>query len=116
MCVAFPLAVFLLLWFGWVWGLFCKVGMGGRSERGVGGPPPLHLEKHAGMAGSVDRGWCGSLTFRERTRETGALAAAGIFVVFIMEIGIWDGEIPVLDSFIRSTIIKPLASLTQKRW
>ncbi|EPQ15610.1 Bromodomain testis-specific protein [Myotis brandtii] len=46
-------------------------------------------------------------------RESGALAAAGIFVVFIMEISIWDREIPVLDSFIRSTIIKPLASLTR---
>ncbi|KAK1339800.1 hypothetical protein QTO34_018357 [Cnephaeus nilssonii] len=57
-------------------------------------------------AGPVEHGWCRSLALQERTGESGALAAAGICVVFVMEKSIW--EIPVLDSFICFTNMKPL--------
>lgn len=41
-------------------------------------------------------------------KEYGALAVAGVFVVFIMDSNSWDREIPVFDSFISLTNIKHL--------
>lgn len=102
MRVAFLLAVFLLPWFDLGGFFFCQVGMGRRL-----GVRPYNGRLSVGAdAGPVEHGWCRSLALQERTGESGALAAAGTCVVFVMEKSIW--EIPVLDSFIRFTNMKPL--------